>query len=230
MLVVLVDSSMLTYRIHLLGLPIRLALEEMEDCGLSDSSFAAEQDELRALQDELGTKTVAMNQTMEESRRQLAQLLSGSHPPTYNKRSPHRPRTHPTSTVLAQRPWSSDTVGLLQELAQLVENEPTTADLADHRTCTPQPCNITSTTATVVDDWQELGSAVSSTANLRVPQRRREPRSEAYRSWVAQRSQRASELASYRDRRSVDQAQQSMRNFNQTLAALHAEERGRMTR
>jgi hypothetical protein len=193
----------------------------MEDCGLGESTFEADQVELRALQEELGTRTAVVNQTMEESRLQLAQLLSGSKSLSFAKPTSSNLdnlQADPTATAMAQRPWSSDAAGLLHELTQLVEHEPaSTNDWPG----TLNPDTSSSFEPDRADDWQELRS-------VHVPHRQREPQSQAYKRWVAQRSQKVAQLPSHHDRRSTEQALASMKTFKQTLAALQADECSRL--
>lgn len=189
----------------------------MEECGLDDPSFEADQVELRALQEKLGTRTAIVDQTMEESRRQLAQLLSGSQSRSFAKPTPSNLcnlQADPAATAIVETPWSSTSAGLLHELAQLVEHEPASiGDRPDTRTLD----SATSVEADRINDWQALKS-------VRIPQQQREPQSQTYKHWVAQRSKKVAELPSHRDRRSAEHALASMKTFKQTLAALQADE------
>lgn len=204
--------------------PFRAALREIEDCTSGNSNLEDDQNELQNLQAQLASKSAEMSAAMEESRRQLQNLTSSNPTSTSASVQPHSATEAPHT----DKRWGSDTASLLRELVQLVEADSDSSRFSS--TVAPQPADeLHSQDADnedEFDDWYNSSLPCTALLDLSIL-RRREPKSARYKTWVDERAQKVSDLAKYRDRRAVRNAQNSMQAFQQALVVVRRDQQSK---
>jgi hypothetical protein len=176
----------------------------MEICSSTGKTLEEEEEELRQLQQQLAMRSSDIDEAMNESRSRLVELLS----PPASSSSRNAPLDHrdPESN---QEPTIFDSTALVNELIARAERGPASTHqrVEDEFRLDERSPRLNRSTGTDLDGAQYHPPA-------------HEAQSVLYKKWTAQRSRKVAQLASYRDKASALLAQQSMKNFQQTLAEM----------
>lgn len=185
----------------------RLSLSDIEQCESPafGSNISEDESQTRALNKashHQPSKAIAL----ERSHRELDSLIKGVLP------------TYAADDELYGPPrnWSHSVSGLMKELSQLITVNPDIND--DLNTVDSGEIEQDSPNIMLSNEW------IKASPMLQYPvEKRREPQSEAYRRWVAERISNTSRLENGRDQQASEKARQSMHKFQQVLSGLKSD-------